>query len=122
MRQFVRTSSPPCGSAAGFWSRSPGSGSSSKREKASKDRYMKGSIQKRGDRTYRLRVDLGFDASGRRIQRSLTVRGSRKEAEKKLADILHEIHKGEYVGPSALTVAEYMRYWLENYARKLAAR
>jgi integrase len=83
---------------------------------------MKGYIEKRGERIYRLRVDLGADTTGKRIQKSVTVHGSRKDAERKLTQLLTEVQQKTCVNTGPMTLATYLDYWLANYARRLAAR
>ena len=79
---------------------------------------MRGHIQRRGKKSWRLKFDVGIDPlTGKRKTRFVTVRGTRKDAEKELARFIHEIGEGTFVDPSKLTVAEYLDQWLENYAR-----
>jgi len=47
--------------------------------------------------------------TGGRQTRFVTVRGTKKEAEAKLSELLAAVNKGSYVEPSKLTVAEHMR-------------
>ncbi len=83
---------------------------------------MKGSIEKRGEKCYRLRVDLGLDTSGRRVQKSITVRGTRKDAEKRLAEIVNDMHRGTALPVRTMTVSQYLDHWLGTYVAKLAPR
>ncbi len=78
---------------------------------------MKGHIVKRGEDTWSLVFDLGRGEDGKRKQKWVTVRGTKREAEKELARLLHEAHTGTFVEPSRMTLAEYLEYWLENYAQ-----
>lgn len=73
---------------------------------------MKGSIRKRG-RSYTLTVDIGRDADGRRKQHFETFR-TRREADAALANVLRQAQSGSYVKPSRLTVADYLRDWLNG--------
>jgi integrase len=45
------------------------------------------------------------------------VRGSKKEAEKKLAELLHEMDKGVLIRPEKTTLGQYLERWLKDYAR-----
>jgi integrase len=83
---------------------------------------MKGSVQKRGEKCYRIRLDLGRDDFGKRVQKSVTVRGTRRDAEKRLTELLSEVHQGSLVNVEPKTLSEYLNYWLENYVSHLAAR
>lgn len=57
------------------------------------------------------------DENGKRRQKWKGGFRTKKEAERELARITHALHTGTYVEPSRMTVAEYLRYWLENYAK-----
>src|SRR5680860_1399843 len=61
-------------------------------------------IEKRGEDRYRILIDQGRDARGKRKRLSRTVRGSRKKAEVELATLLGEIHGGTYAEPTPLAV------------------
>ncbi len=83
---------------------------------------MRGSITKRGDRTWRLTVELERDPlTGRRRRRTETVHGTRREAEARLAQLIHEAETGLAVEPSRLTVADWLRTWLDQAAPRLRA-
>jgi integrase len=70
---------------------------------------VKGHIQSRGDH-WRLKFDLGRDpATGRRLTRYHTFRGTKRGAQSKLAELITSIGKGDYVEPSKTTVAEFVR-------------
>lgn len=78
---------------------------------------MRGHVRKRGKGSWAIVLDLGRDANGKRKQKWITVRGSEKDAERELARLLHEMNTGQFVEPSKMTVAEYLRHWLEAYAK-----
>ncbi len=78
---------------------------------------MKGHIRRRGRRSWAIVLDTGRDASGKRRQRWHTVQGTRRDAERELARLVHSINTGEYVEPNKLTVAEYLARWLADYAK-----
>ncbi|WP_288018854.1 site-specific integrase, partial [Tepidiforma sp.] len=74
-----------------------------------------GSIQKRGDRTWRISIELDRDPqTGRRRRRWETFHGTKREAEARLAQLIHEFETGLAVEPSRLTVADWLRQWLEQ--------
>lgn len=53
----------------------------------------------------------------KRRQRYETVRGTKREAQARLNEILHALNKGDYREKSTLTVAEYLELWLREYVR-----
>lgn len=70
---------------------------------------MKGSITQRGRNSWRLKFDAGRDATGKRRTRYITFRGSKRQAQVKLAELIAVDAKGEYIEPSKVTVAEFVR-------------
>ena len=76
---------------------------------------MRGHIRQRGKRSWAIVLDLGRDSRGRRRQHWHTVRGTKKDAERELTKLLHELDTGGYVEPHKLSVAEYLECWLADY-------
>jgi integrase len=75
---------------------------------------MRGSIQRRGAHSWRIRFDLETDAQGQRRTVSRTIRGKRVDAERELAKLVNAVHDGVHVDPSKLTVVEHLRSWLDG--------
>lgn len=71
-------------------------------------------ISKLGPGRYRVFVDRGRDPDGRRSQHTEVVRGTKKDAEAREAEIRRRLNSGSYVEPSRMTVAEYMAMWVES--------
>ncbi len=78
---------------------------------------MKGSIKQRSPGSWTICYDLPRDHNGRRRQKVVTYRGTKRDAQRELTRILHEMNEGLYVEPSEMTVAQYLERWLEDYAR-----
>jgi len=77
---------------------------------------MKGHIKQRSKGSWTLWVDLGRDPeTGKRKQQTLTVRGSKKDAERELRAVLTRIEGGAHVKPAKMTVGEYLGSWLRDY-------
>src|SRR5215468_9430841 len=74
----------------------------------------RGSIQRRGKNSFRIRFEKGVDAKGRRKRHSITFKGSRDEAKRELTRLLAASDTGTLPEPSKLTVAQHLRGWLEN--------
>ncbi len=83
---------------------------------------MRGSIQKRGKRSWRLVFDLERGHTGKRKQKAVTFRGTKRDAETELSRILAEIKNGGFVDPGNITVNEYLDQWLEHVSTKTAAK
>src|SRR5262245_40871121 len=80
---------------------------------------MRGSLKQRSKGSWSIildRDDNSDPATGRkkRRQKWVTVRGTKKEAEDKLADLLKEAKDGTCIDPSKLTLADWLREWLAS--------
>jgi integrase len=78
---------------------------------------MKGHVRQRGPQSWAVVLDLGRDGTGKRRQKWHTVRGTKKDAQRELARLLHEINTDSYVEPSKMTLSDYLDQWLRDYAR-----
>lgn len=79
---------------------------------------MRGHITQRSKGTYSIKISLGKDpATGKYKSQWFTVQGSKKDAEKRLSEILHQLDTGAYMKPGKTTVADYLQRWLSDYAK-----
>ena len=79
---------------------------------------MRGHIKQRSKGSWSIVLDLGRDPStGKRKQQWVTVRGTKKEAEKKLSELQHQLNTGEFVKSSKLTVREFLTQWFQDYVK-----
>jgi len=77
---------------------------------------MRGSIIKRGKSSYTVVVNLGIDPqTGKRKQQWVSVKGTKKDAEKRLSELLHQLDNGIFIKPAKTTLAEYLERWLKDY-------
>ncbi len=76
---------------------------------------MRGHIRKRGKNSWAVVVELARDpVTRKRRQKWVTVKGSRKDAEEVLAQILVQAGHADWgLVPSRMTVGEYLDKWLE---------
>jgi integrase len=82
---------------------------------------MRGHITKRGKNSYTIVLSLGNDpATGKRKQHWESVKGTKKEAEKRLSELLSQLDTGGFVKPSKITLGEYLERWLEDIRPSLA--
>ena len=78
---------------------------------------MRGHITKRSKNSWTVIFDEERDpATGRRKQRWVSVKGTKRDAEARLAEILHQMETGVFLKPTRLTVADFLRQWLQDYA------
>ena len=77
---------------------------------------MRGHIIKRYKGSYTIVLNMGVDpATGKRKQQWVSVKGTKKEAEKRLAELLHQIDTGTFMKPGKTTLTEYLERWLKDY-------
>ena len=75
---------------------------------------MKGHIRRRGKGSWALVLDVGRDAAGKRQQKWITVRGTKREAEATLAALVDSVNRGTFVHPTKVTVGQWLDEWLER--------
>lgn len=63
---------------------------------------------------YKFVFELGR-GSGKRKRHTCTFEGGKREAEKEFARMLLEIEKSSHLSPDKLTVANYLKTWIETY-------
>ncbi len=79
---------------------------------------MQGHIRQRSRGSWTVVVDLGRDpATGKRRQIWRSVKGSKREAEALLLQLLHQKITGIDTPPGKLTVADFLLLWLDTFAR-----
>jgi hypothetical protein len=69
------------------------------------ENHMRGSIRKRYKDSWSIILDMGYQivpetGKMKRVQKWFTVQGTKRDAERKLTELLHHLHRGEYVEPS----------------------
>jgi len=77
-----------------------------------------GSIQKRDKkgRKWQITIELPHDpVTGKRVRRYKTVEGTKRKAERAMEEYIREIEKGYHVTNSKITVAEWIKTWLEVF-------
>jgi integrase len=82
------------------------------------EKAMAGSIEKRGENTYRLVVSVGKNLDGSRLRKYKTIHGSRKDAEVALAEFVTEVNHGLVPEGKSITFEEFFYIWKEKYAEK----
>jgi integrase len=76
----------------------------------------RGHIRRRGRNSWELKFDIPDEATGKgRVTRYHSFRGTRKEAQNRLAELIAAIGKGEYVEPAKITVAGFVRARVEHW-------
>ena len=83
---------------------------------------MTGHIRKRGERSWAILVDLPRGPDGKRRRKWHTVHGTKKDAQRKRNELLHEIESGAYVEPARMSVKDYLTKWLGSIESKVGAK
>jgi integrase len=76
----------------------------------------RGSIEQRSPGTWSIRIELSRDlTTGKRRQKRTTFRGTKRQAEKHLSELLHQLDTANYVNPTKMTVGDFLNQWLRDY-------
>lgn len=77
---------------------------------------MRGYIRQGSKGSWEITLDASRDPStGSRLRHFETVKGTKKDAQKRLTELLGSVEKGSYVTPKRLTVGQYLEQWLQGY-------
>lgn len=79
---------------------------------------MAGSIEKRGENTYRLVYACGYNLDGSIAKYTKTVHCSKKEAEIELAKFVTKIQNGMVAEPKSITFKDFVEIWKRDYGTK----
>jgi integrase len=83
----------------------------------------KGHIRARGPGAWELKYDVGANlATGQRITKYKTVRGTKRDAQRELRAILTSVDDGVYADPGRMTVAEWLAKWLDEAQHTVARK
>ena len=81
---------------------------------------MRGHIRKRGKNSWQIAIYRGRDPDGKRLYDYVTVRGTKRQAEQRLTELVRGLDTGEYVEPSQETLGEYLSRWFKVVKPSLA--
>ena len=73
---------------------------------------MRGHIQQRGPRSWRIKTFVGRDSTGTKRYVQRTVTGTRRDADRELSRLLVEVDQGRFVASAAMTLDELLDRWL----------
>lgn len=82
--------------------------------------YGSGSIQPRGKDTYRIFVSAGVDDAGKRIRKSITIKGSYRDAERAMRQLQYDLENNGV--SSSMQLDAWVSRWLEDIERTRAPR
>ena len=78
---------------------------------------MKGHIRRKGQHSWQITLDIGNGPDGRRRRVYETVKGGKKDAQRRLHELIVGLEKGVYTPPGRLTLAELFHQWLVGYCK-----
>ena len=71
-------------------------------------------IEKVGKNRYKLWLEVGMDASGKRKRHTPFFHGNMRQAQAEMIRMERELQTGTFVDQTRITVREYLRHWLKN--------
>ena len=77
---------------------------------------MRGSIIKRSKGSWTIIINLGRDpATAKRKQQWVIIRGTKKQAETRLAELLNQMDTGGFIKPTKETFGSFLQRYLDDY-------
>jgi len=79
---------------------------------------MKGYIRQRSKGKWEITIDIGREPTiGKRVRHFETVKGTKKDAQRRLAELQVSVEQGTYIKQTRqMTVAVWLKRWLDGYA------
>ena len=80
---------------------------------------MRGSATKTKSGAWRITISMGKNLkTGKYEKYQETFHGSKKDCDRRIAELINQFEKGVNINPEKITFGEYMDIWLKDYARK----
>jgi integrase len=76
---------------------------------------MGGHIRRRSSGSFEIKYEAGADRTGRRQTKYLSFKGSKREAQAKLAELLAAVARGSHIDPNKISVAEFVRERIDQW-------
>jgi len=87
------------------------------------DGLQRGHVVKRYKNSYSIILNLGTDpTTGKRKQQWISYKGTKKDAEKRLSELLHQLDTGTFIKPEKTTLGEFLERWLNDYRHNISPR
>jgi integrase len=82
-----------------------------------------GHIRQRSENSFEIRYSLGNDpVTGKWKVKTVTFKGTRKEAQGELRRILKALNTSDYVEPSKMTTADYLKQWIATIKSQVSPK
>lgn len=80
---------------------------------------MRGHIRRRGKHSWEISASDGFDSvTGKRRRVFASIKGSKRDAERAVNEIVVRLERGSYMKPSKDSLSEFLADWTMNYAER----
>ena len=80
--------------------------------------YGRGYVRERAEGVYNVAVSMGRDRkTGKYVYKWTTVRGTRRDAERKLTELQHQLDTGVLIPPGKTRLKEFLQRWITEYVR-----
>lgn len=78
---------------------------------------MRGHIRSKGNHSWQIQVYTGTGPDGKHRRQFETVRGTKRDAQRRLAELLVDFERGIYATPGRFTVGDILHDWLKGYVK-----
>src|SRR5260221_607004 len=79
---------------------------------------MRGQLRQRSENRWAVILYLGRGPDGKEKRKWITVKGTRRDAQRELNRLLRDLDTGAFVEPAKTTVGTYLERWLADYAKQ----
>ena len=80
-------------------------------------------IKRKGSNNYTIILQIGLDpVTGKRKQQWITAGSSKREAEKQMTKLIHELDNGIFTKPNKKTLGSYLKEWIKSIQGNLSPR
>jgi hypothetical protein len=83
---------------------------------------MKGHLRERSPGHWAIVIDVHDPVSGERKRRWHSFKGTKREAQRKCAELIADLEKGTHVDPTRETLAAFLGRWLDHIKPQVAPR
>src|SRR5450759_1078889 len=83
---------------------------------------MKGHIRQRSPGHFAIILDTRDAATGKRKRKWFSFTGNKRQAQIECARLIGELHGGNFLEPSKITVAEFLTRWLAGVRSQVSPR
>ena len=77
---------------------------------------MRGYLRKRGQRSWSIAVYIGKGPNGKSRYRYVSVKGTRRQAEHRMAQVVAQLEDYALAEPTTGTVADFLNRWYREHA------